>query len=211
MGVVGLVLVNFAWNQAGVVTWTTEPYVWVLLIIGILFLVGFFFVEFKVATYPLLPFDAFTGDVGCVLACVACGWGCFGVWVYYLWNFFLVLRHATPIQAAAWAVPLILSGGTAAIVTGFLLSRIRAAWVMLIALIAFCVGTILIATAPVGQTYWAQTFVCTMSAQTSSREIQAGANLSCRIIPWGMDMSFPSATVILSNSVPKVCLKLVVY
>ena len=56
---------------------------------------------------------------------------------------------------------------------------------MTIALSAFLVGTILIGTAPVGETYWARTFVCTL------------------IIPFGMDMSFPAATLIMSNSVDK--------
>lgn len=40
-------------------------------------------------------------------------------------------------------------------------------------------------TAPVHQIYWAQTFVC------------------ASVIPWGMDMSFPAATLILSNAVKK--------
>lgn len=56
---------------------------------------------------------------------------------------------------------------------------------MTIALTAFTVGTILIATAPVEQTYWAQSLVCTI------------------VIPWGMDMSFPAATLILSDAVSK--------
>jgi len=56
---------------------------------------------------------------------------------------------------------------------------------MTMALTAFTVGTVLIMTAPVHQSYWAQAFVCTV------------------IIPWGMDMSFPAATLILSNAVKK--------
>lgn len=56
---------------------------------------------------------------------------------------------------------------------------------MTIALTAFTVGTILIATTPVEQSYWAQSFVCTI------------------VIPWGMDMSFPAATLILSDAVAK--------
>ena len=56
---------------------------------------------------------------------------------------------------------------------------------MTIALICFLLGNILIGTAHIKQTYWAQLFVCTI------------------IIPWGMDMSFPAATIILSNSVEK--------
>jgi MFS family permease len=56
---------------------------------------------------------------------------------------------------------------------------------MTMALLAFTVGAILTACAPADQIYWGQTFV------------------SMLIMPFGMDMSFPAATLILSNTVPK--------
>lgn len=56
---------------------------------------------------------------------------------------------------------------------------------MFLSMLAFLTGNILVATAPVAQTYWAQIFVCTL------------------VIPWGMDMSFPAGTLILSNAVRK--------
>ena len=56
---------------------------------------------------------------------------------------------------------------------------------MLFAMVAFCTGNIILATMPVDQTYWAQSFVALI------------------VMPWGMDMSFPSATIILSNSMPR--------
>jgi hypothetical protein len=56
--------------------------------------------------------------------------------------------------------PVAISGACASIATGLILSKIRPALVMLIALTFFTVGQILIGTAPVDQTYWAQTFVC---------------------------------------------------
>lgn len=49
----------------------------------------------------------------------------------------------------------------------------------------FLTGNILVGTAPVGQIYWAQLFVATI------------------VMPWGMDMSFPAATIVLSNAVDK--------
>jgi MFS family permease len=56
---------------------------------------------------------------------------------------------------------------------------------MIIALTFFTIGTILIMTAPLDQIYWGQVFFCTA------------------LIPLGMDMSFPAATLILSNAVKK--------
>ncbi|KAI9374199.1 major facilitator superfamily [Aspergillus egyptiacus] len=183
-GITGLVLVNIAWNQAPTVTWA-EPYVIVLLILGVLFLAAFFVIEFRYAKHPLIPFHAFSTDVSFVLACVATGWGCFGTWIFYSWRFLLDIRGNTPLLASAQFVPPGISGLIAAFVTGFLMSRIRPAWIMCMSLSAFTLGTILITIAPVDQTYWALTFV------------------SLIVIPWGMDMSFPAATLMLSNAVKR--------
>ena len=183
-GITALVLINFAWNQAGVVGWA-KAYVYVCLIIGFLFVGGFFYIELRLAKSPLIPFESLSGDVAFVLGCVACGWGCFGIWAYYFWQFLEVSRGASPLLASAEIAPVAISGAIASVTTGFLLGRLKPAVVMTIALTAFTVGTILIATVPVDQTYWAQSFVCTI------------------VIPWGMDMSFPAATLILSNSVSR--------
>jgi MFS family permease len=78
-----------------------------------------------------------------------------------------------------------ISGAAAAMATGWLLGRFRPGVVMTIALTAFFTGSIIIMTCPVDQIYWGQLFV------------------SVVIMPWGMDMSFPAATLILSNTVQK--------
>lgn len=105
--------------------------------------------------------------------------------MYYTFQFLLVLRGQTPLLTSAQFVPCAISGLCAAVTTGVLMSRIRHAYIMLTALLCFTVGTILIATAPVEQTYWAQTFV------------------SMVVTPWGMDMSFPAGTLILSAALPR--------
>jgi MFS family permease len=167
VGIAALVLFNFAWNQAPIVGWQ-KAYVYVLMIIGILLAPVFFYIELRISPSPLIAFDALSPDVGFVLACVACGWSCFGIYVFYIWQFFVELRGASPLLGAAWISPVAISGAVAAVCTGFLLGHLRPAWVMTIALTMFTVGTILIATAPVHQTYWAQAFACAV------------------VIPWGM-------------------------
>jgi MFS family permease len=183
-GIAALVMINFAWNQAPIVGWQ-QAYVYVLLIIGLLFVPLFFYIELRVSKYPLIPFDALTADVSFVLAAVGCGWACFGIWFYYTWSFFLNLRHASPLLASAYISPVCPSGAIAAICTGWMLGHFRPGVVMTLSLAAFMTGTILIMTAPVDQIYWAQSFVATL------------------VTPWGMDMSFPAATLILSNAVKK--------
>lgn len=166
VGVSGLVLFNFAWNQGPVAGWT-DVYVYVILIIGSLVIGLFFFVESR-ARFPLLPFDALNRSTGFVLACIATGWSSFSIWLFYSFQFLEHLRKQSPLHASAAYIPCSISGLAAAMTTGYLLSRIPASFIMMISLTAFTVGSILLATAPVHQTYWAQTFLCIV------------------IMPWGM-------------------------
>lgn len=182
LGITGLVLVNIAWNQAPVVGWQ-EAYVYVVLIIGFLILAAFIYYEVHVAAYPLIHFEALNMDVCFILGCVACGWSAFGIWIYYTWRFLENIRGISPLLAAAQFVPPAPSGLLASIATAFLMGKVRPGWVMLIALSAFTLGSIFMAINPVHQTYWALTFV------------------SLLVMPWGMDMSFPAATVVLSDAV----------
>ncbi|KAK2627507.1 hypothetical protein QTJ16_003473 [Diplocarpon rosae] len=182
-GITALVLINFAWNQGPVVGWST-PYTYSLLIVGFLFLGIFALVESR-AEFPLLPLDALTKDTAFVLGCIALGWGSFGIWVFYTWQFVEELRGATPLLSSAMFIPCAFSGLAAALTTGRILHRVGPSLVMMMSMTAFTVGIALVATAPVAQTYWAQTFV------------------SVCVMPWGMDMSFPAATILLSDHVRK--------
>ncbi|KAI9806927.1 MAG: Low affinity NH4+ transporter [Piccolia ochrophora] len=183
-GVAGLVFVNVAWNEGPRVGWGT-PYVYVLLIVGLLTLVAFGYLEARMATRPLVSIKAFSGTTGFVLACIAAGWSSFGIWIFYIWQFLQELRGVSPLLGAAQVVPAAVSGFIAALTTGYLMTHMPTPYIMVLAMLAFCVGTVIVATMPVEQTYWAQSFV------------------SFVVIPWGMDMSFPAATLILSASVPR--------
>ncbi|KAB2574441.1 Drug resistance protein [Lasiodiplodia theobromae] len=183
IGLTGLILFNFAWNQGPVVGWQT-PYTYIILILGVLVLAVFAFIESR-ARFPLVPVRKLSRNVWFVLGCISAGWASFGIWVFYSWQFMELLRGSSPLLASAQFVPVALSGLCAAITTGAVLSRIPPSVVMMIAMLAFTIGSILIATAPVGQTYWAQTFVGFI------------------IIPWGMDMSFPAGTIIMSRKLPR--------
>lgn len=157
LGVTGLVLINFAWNQAPLVGWDT-PYTYTILILGIISLIVFSFHERR-TTNPLLPMDIWNKSSVCVITCLGLGWSSFGIWIFYTYQLIEVLRGVPPLAAAAQFVPEMLSGIGAAIATGYLLSRVRTPWMMFIASTAFFVGCLLSATAPVQQTYWANVFV----------------------------------------------------
>ncbi|KAH7630161.1 major facilitator superfamily-domain-containing protein [Sordaria sp. MPI-SDFR-AT-0083] len=183
VGVAALILINVAWNQAPIVGWT-EPYTYVLLIVGILLVPLFFWIELRWSSYPLLPLDALkSGDIAFVLGCLACGWGSFGTWLFYNWQWFLEIRGDSGLMTTAYFSPVAVSGAIAAVVTGIVLGKIGPAWTILCAMCAFFTGNMLLATRPLEQNYWIQSF------------------LTVVITPWGMDMIFPASTVILSNAV----------
>ncbi|KAI9821321.1 MAG: hypothetical protein M1827_004057 [Pycnora praestabilis] len=183
LGVTGLILINFSWNQAPIVGWGT-PYIYAILILGLGLLIAFGLYE-RTVKQPLLPPGILNGGAACILVLVALGWSSFGIWLYYTLQLIEVLRGNTPVSAALQFIPEALSGICAAITTGYLLSRVRTSYLMVAALMAFCTGCVFSATAPVKQTYWINIF------------------LSMLIMSWGMDISFPASTILLSNLVPR--------
>lgn len=87
-GVSGLVLINFAWNQAPIVGWST-PYIPFLLAMGILLICGFVYIELKDSTMPLIPIRGLHKEAGFALACIAAGWASHGIWLYYFCKWFV--------------------------------------------------------------------------------------------------------------------------
>ena len=165
-GVIGLVLINFAWNQAPLVGWS-KSYIYVLLIIGFLFLFAFGIIE-RSAKCPLLPRSIFTGDLAWVLSCIAAGWSSMGIIVYYFYQFMLVIKGDTPLLATAKFSGAAASGAIASITTGILLGYVPPSVIMFCSMSAYTIGLCLIATLPVNQIYWGQAFFASL------------------ITPWGM-------------------------
>ncbi|KAI1432248.1 major facilitator superfamily transporter [Xylaria sp. CBS 124048] len=185
-GVMSLILFNFAWNQAPIVGWDTAEVI-VPLIAGLAVFGLFAFIETKVATRPLVPFDAINADVCYVLAAVSCGWASFSIWIFYFARILEDVRHLSALQACIRTLPIMVSGMVAAMTTGALLGplQVRLPVVLVISLTAFMTGTTLLAAVPLHQVYWGQYFV------------------SALVMPFGMDMSFPAATLIISNAVKR--------
>lgn len=183
-GVTGLVLINFALNQAPLIGWG-EPYIPTLLVLGFLSMAAFVWVELYFTSHPLIPIRGLQLDAAFALACIAAGWGSHGIWAYYLYLFLEHLRGHSALLTSAETSPVAITGVFFAFSTVWLLRRIPVSSVMLIAMVFFMVGSLLMATTPLHQTYWAQTF------------------LSIVLMPGAMNLSFPAATILLSSALPK--------
>ncbi|EXJ86790.1 hypothetical protein A1O3_03744 [Capronia epimyces CBS 606.96] len=183
-GVMALVLFNFAWNQAVVVTWR-EPYVYVCLILSFVFGTLFFYIEIHQARYPILPVAAFTSDISFVFACTAAGWATFGIWLFYAVRVALDIGGQTPIQVAAWFTPILVTGVASALAVGKIIGKVPASYIMAVGQLAFLVTSIIMAFRPPDSIYWTYFFFGTIIANI------------------GMDTSLPAAIMIFASTVPR--------
>lgn len=157
LGVAGMVLFNFAFNQAPIVSWTT-PYTYFLLVMGVMLLLAFIAHERR-ATHPLVPTAQLSTMTAFVLGCTAMGWACFSIWCYYAFSFLQELRGWSPLLASAGFSPAPLMGLIASLLTGYSFGRkVKPQLILLGSMCAFFPGSSLWATAPVGQSYWLNSF-----------------------------------------------------
>ena len=171
------------WNRAPAVGWQATEVI-VTLVIGSILLITFVVVEHFVKL-PLIPVDKLSVDAALVLVIMALAWSSFGVLVYYLINFTIQLRGDSMLSTAAQITPIVVTGVLASLLNTALLRRgVPSSSILALSLVWFLVGGILLASMPVHQLYWKNTFWIYVLA------------------PFGMDLSFPSATLIMSNLVP---------
>ncbi|ETS85407.1 hypothetical protein PFICI_03432 [Pestalotiopsis fici W106-1] len=180
-GVGGLMLLNISWNQAPIDDWST-PYVYILLILGFLFLGVFVWYEKRVSQ-PIVDISIFNRQVAGVLLTTGLGWSSFGIWFYYMFQFLQQIRGVSSLDSAIQFIPGVLSGMIAPIFTAWALPRVPTSGLMVLSSFAFFAGSLLLTLAPPEQSYWYNTF------------------WSFVIMPWGMDVSFPASTVFISDSV----------
>ncbi|KAI5953627.1 ATR1 [Candida jiufengensis] len=180
LGLVGLILLNFVWTQGPVVGWG-KAYIIVLLVISVFTIIGFFIYEIKFANYPLLPKSIFNIKIGLVLACMSFGWGSFGAWQFYYWNIILNLRKYSPIEGGLTYIPFLVLGIIASLLVSFVISHTKPSFIISFSSLCFMIGCIMLSVTPIEQSFYRMTM--------GQMFILSGA----------MDMSFPSATIILMD------------
>ncbi|KAK2021798.1 MFS general substrate transporter [Colletotrichum zoysiae] len=185
LGVTGLILFNFVWNQAPNAGWD-EPYEYALLIVSILHIAAFAVWEAKFAKDPILPFDIWKAPsfgwmtVSAFFTCMAVG---IIIWYISLWN--LQIRHYSLFLNAAGFATLAVCGAIAAILSAFAIRHLAAQYIMAIASLASAAALVLVCTMPEQQTYWAQVFPALI------------------LTALGPDFIFTASQIIASNTVKR--------
>ncbi|KAH8805234.1 major facilitator superfamily domain-containing protein [Xylogone sp. PMI_703] len=185
LGVAGLILFNFVWNQAPFVGWN-KAYEYSLLVVALIHLAAFVWWEAKCAKEAILPLNILKApSFGPMLIASFFSFMGVGIFTWYcnVWN--LVLRHfSIVLDAAAW-IPLMIGGTISALTCAWLIPRLEARYILMIGSSCVVVASTLTATMPDQQTYWAQMFpaICVFS--------------------FGPDFIFTAAQIITSNSVKK--------
>jgi MFS family permease len=179
----GLSLFKFAWSQAPNIGWS-NPQSYVTLIVGVICIVGCF-LQGRRTLLPVVPLSSFYGASGFVLGCIAAAWSCFGIWLYFIFRWQETVEHIGPLMRGVGMVPVILGGLVASGVWARIVAKSSVCTCIAISMICFLVGMILVATRPVGQTYWAQLFC------------------SLLITSFGMDLSIPTGIILIASSLPK--------
>ncbi|MCJ1402930.1 hypothetical protein MMC11_006151 [Xylographa trunciseda] len=182
LGVTGLTLFAFAWNQASVVGWQ-EPYTYGLLIVGIVFIAAFAFSQSHVSA-PVLPNSLWTRKgFSPVVIAMSFGWMSFGIFIYYTTIFILTIHKDLPLTAVAQMVPLVIGGLVATASVGIFIPKVPAQYIFGVSMFSFFIGNLLMSFASYSEVYWAFIFP------------------ACLLVVGGPDLSFASSGILISNTV----------
>ncbi len=180
----GLILVIFAITDASHPPqgWKT-PYIYTLLIVGSFLLCIAFYVEGWVAETPLIPFDLFQVPyLSALFIALFFSDGVLGVFLLYATLYIQNIMSATPLQTAAWFVPMCTGGAIISVTGGYLLHLIPGTLLMLIGGLAWVLTSLLFALAPEGANYWAFVFPAMIGATV------------------GIDVTFNVANIFITTS-----------
>ncbi|KAK6834584.1 hypothetical protein PG987_009278 [Apiospora arundinis] len=153
-----LLLFNFCWNQAPSVGWKT-PYEIACLILSLALFAAFLLWEKYVATEPVMPLDIFrTPTFTALVFVVLLSYMSFGISLWYMISWQQELRGWSVMQTAVGWIPFGVGALVAVGLAAWLIPRMAAQYIMAIGIGVMVVSNLLLATMPVQQTYWAQTF-----------------------------------------------------
>lgn len=156
----GLILLVFAITEASHAPdgWRTS-YIVTTLIFGVLLLMVAFYVEGWIAEAPLLPFDLFKVPyMSALVISLLFSDGVLGIFLLYATLYMQDIMGATPLQVAAWFVPMSAGGVIISVVGGYVLHLLPGTVPIFVGGLAWVGNSLLFALAPQGANYWAFVF-----------------------------------------------------
>ncbi|XBW36119.1 hypothetical protein QEN19_001695 [Hanseniaspora menglaensis] len=183
LGVFGLAGFNFAWNQAGIDGWEKGYNIGILLS-SIISLILFYFAEKKNSNPILDPKVIKNFKTIILLINVLLGWGSFGIGLFYIYQIYLNVSLDSPITAGVKFMPFWICGIIACALVPKLITKITPIGLTLLSSLAFLISSIMISVTPSDLLYW---------------KLQL---FSICILSFGMDFSFPSSQIVLSDLLP---------
>ncbi|KAI9678827.1 MAG: hypothetical protein M1817_005887 [Caeruleum heppii] len=158
--VAGLVLVVFALTDGSHAPqgWQT-PYIYVTFILGLVSLGSFIYVEGWMAKNPLIPPDLFrTPYLKPLFIGLFFSYGCLGTFLLYATLYMQNIMGASPIQVAAWFVPMCAGGVFLSVLGGYVLHLVPGTILIVVSGLGWVATSLLFALAPPGAKYWAFVF-----------------------------------------------------
>ncbi|KAJ5642879.1 uncharacterized protein N7484_005386 [Penicillium longicatenatum] len=182
VAVTGCVCLLFGLTQGAVVEWS--PYTYALVIIGILLLIGFFFVECWVER-PLVPNRLWkTKGFTPLMIAYFLGYGAFsGCWQFYAIQFLLRIQGHSPLTCALYLLPNAIVGVLATWVVSKTLHIVPGHYIYFTAMIAFALGPAFFLPQNAGTSYWPLSFP------------------GIALVTFGPDLSFAAASIYITSNV----------
>ncbi|KAF7561808.1 hypothetical protein G7046_g2350 [Stylonectria norvegica] len=158
LGLSSLLIFNFVWNQAPSSGWSA-PYEIALLIISVILFCLFLVWEKRYAKEPVMPLTIFqTPTFAALIFVVLLSYMSFGISQWYTIAWLQLQRDWTVLETAVGYTPFLVIGPTSVALAAWLIPRIEAQWILALGVGVTIISNLLIATMPVEQSYWPQTF-----------------------------------------------------
>lgn len=182
-GVYGLAGFAFSWNQAAIDGWK-KGYNIGILVSSIFSFFLFFYHENRFSNPILDPKVVNNYKVLMLLVILLIGWGSFGISLNYLYQYYLDLEGNSSLLAGWKFIPFSIFGIIASLSVPKLIRVVKPMGILLLASLGFFGGALCYTLMSPKMPFWALEFVGTI------------------ILSFGMDLSFPASSIVLSDLIP---------
>lgn len=184
LAVTGCGCLLFGLTQGASANWA--PYTYALAIVGAVLLVVFYFTEGYVAR-PLVPKTLWStpGFTPLVISYFLSFGSYVGAWQYYAVQFFLNIKHATPLKTALYLTPNVICGVLAAYLVSRTLHLFAGHVILTLSMLAYAMGPVFFLPQTPSTSYWALSMP------------------GIALVTFGPDLSFAAASIFVTSQVPR--------